>query len=94
MTTISETKHTARRRHKHPCGMCDLPIVPGDMYWKHVGADGRDLFSWTSHIECAEEADYLDLFDYDESMSCGILPQLDGHSVEWLAWYAARKATP
>ena len=94
MTTISQTKHTARRRHKHPCCLCNLSIVPGDMYWRCIGVDGRDLMASNSHTQCSDEAGLLDLFDDGDHVSAGILPQLDNHSFEWLAWYTARKVTP
>lgn len=54
MSFISESKHTARRRHRHPCFACELPVDRGDAYRRVVGLDDSgNIYSYCEHEWCA-----------------------------------------
>ena len=97
---ITESMHRARKRHKHPCFACRLPILPGDGYRRTVWI-GDYVDAHCEHIQCASaltddmEA-YLRSDPCEEGLPEGYLVggylDNDDTTPEWREWYARRLA--
>jgi hypothetical protein len=90
-----ETRHTARKRHKHNCDGCYLPILPGDRYVTWGCAGDGIMWRQRLHVVCAVQMEASDCL-YGEDFVLGALGgDYVDHATcdpEWLEWYAQRRA--
>jgi len=59
MSNLIEQKIIKKSHKEHRCDYCGLPIVKGSGYVRQFLKDDKDIYSWKSHLLCAELALYM-----------------------------------